>query len=184
MTISTKSPWNPKRLDVKAFALAAGQLSASEGGDPFERLQAERAPGTELEPVRWHVQGEMRVQGTGKSEPWVHLLAETALWVVCQRCLRPVRESLLVDRWYRFVADEATAEAEDEDCEEDVLSLEPRPDLMVLVEDELLMALPLVPMHEVCPEPVVMEVADDGALPGADETPRKNPFAELARLKK
>ncbi len=184
MTSPTKSPWNPKRLDVRAFALAGGHLSSSEEPGSFDRLQAERAPGTELGPLTWHMQGEMRVQGAGKSVPWIHLQAETTLWVVCQRCLGPVQARLLVDRWYRFVADETTAEAEDEDSEEDVLALEPRPDMMLLVEDELLMALPLVPMHEVCPEPVVMGVADEGAPQGEDEVPRKNPFAELARLKK
>jgi uncharacterized protein len=55
---------------------------------------------------------------------------------------------------------------------------------MLLVEDELLMALPLVPMHEICPEPVVMGVADEGVPQGEDAPPRKNPFAELARLKR
>jgi len=91
--------------------------------------------------------------------------------------------TLEVDRWFRFVIDEATAAAEDEDSEEDVLALEPRPNLRELVEDELLMELPLVPMHETCPQPVVMAA---GAIDGpADAEPqRKNPFAELARLKK
>lgn len=185
MTTPTKSTWNPKRLDVRAFALAGGQLGSAEGSSQFDRLQAECAPGTDgLEPVSWHVQGEMRAQGAGKAQPWLHLEAEGALSVVCQRCLGPVEVPLVVDRWYRFVADEAAAEAEDEASEEDVLALEPRPDLEALLEDELLMALPLVPMHEVCPEPVVMSVADEAVSQGQDEEPRKNPFAELARLKK
>ena len=184
MTSPAKSTWNPKRLDVRAFALADGQLSSTEASVSFDRLQAECAPGSEVGRVSWRVGGEMRDQGAGKSEPWIHIQAETTLSVVCQRCLGPVEKSLQVDRWYRFVADEATAETEDEDSEEDVLALEPRPDLGDLLEVELLMALPLVPMHEVCPEPVVMSVADDAASKGQDEAPRKNPFAELARLKK
>ena len=68
-----------------------------------------------------------------------------------------VDELLEVDRWFRFVADEATAELEDDDSEEDVLALEPRPDIAQLVEDELLMAMPLVPMHETCPVAVPMQ---------------------------
>ena len=89
-----------------------------------------------------------------------------------------------MDRWFRFVANEAAAEAEDDDCEEDLLALEPRPNLHELLEDELLMELPLVPMHEVCPVLVVMQAADPGVGHADDEPQRRPPFAELARLKK
>jgi len=95
-----------------------------------------------------------------------------------------VNTALEVDRWFRFVADEATAAAEDDDCEEDVLALEPRPNLHELLEDELLMALPLVPMHETCPEPVKMQAGDPGIQAQADSPERRNPFSELAKLKK
>lgn len=185
MKSSSKSTWNPKRLDVLAFALAGGQLSGEGTSGQFKRLQDECAPGTgDLEPVSWHVRGEMRASGAGTAQPWLHLEAQGMLAVVCQRCLGPVQVPLSVDRWFRFVADEAAAEAEDEGSEEDVLALEPRPDLESLLEDELLMALPLVPMHEVCPEPVVMSATESDAPQPQDQEPRKNPFAELARLKK
>ncbi len=83
-------------------------------------------------PVRWQCRGEMRPDARGKSVPWLHLQAEAAVSLTCQRCLGPVSENLEVDRWFRFVADEATAEPEDEDSEEDVLALEPRPDMLAL----------------------------------------------------
>jgi uncharacterized protein len=86
-----------------------------------------------------------------------------------------------VDRWFRFVADEATADAEDEESEEDVLVMEPRFDLHSLIEDELLLALPLIPMHDVCPEPVRMSA---GELPEPAETEKPHPFAALAALRK
>ena len=185
MITSSKSNWNPKRLDVRSFAQAGGQLGMAEGVGPLERLNAECAPGTGgLEAVSWQVHGEMRTDSAGKPQPWIRVQAGAALSVVCQRCLGPVKVALEVDRWYRFVADETTAEAEDEDSEEDVLALEPKPDLWMLLEDELLMALPLVPMHDVCPEPVVMSVADEEVDRAEDEAPAKNPFAALARLKK
>jgi len=53
--------------------------------------------------------------------------------------------NLLVDRDFRFVPDEATAMAEDDEAEEDLLVLSGEFDLLALVEDELLMDLPLVP---------------------------------------
>mgnify|MGYP000626686765 FL=1 len=45
----------------------------------------------------------------------------------------------------------------------------------------LILALPLVPRHEVCPQAVTTEVADE-AFDEASERP--NPFAALAALKK
>ena len=126
----------------------------------------------------------MAAPGTAAAQPpvlWLHLIASTELPVVCQRCLTPVIEPLDVDRWFRFVADEAAALAEDDDCEEDLLALEPRPDLLDVLEDELLMALPLVPMHDTCP-------IDAPALAPASEpeqaSERPHPFAALAGLKK
>ena len=58
-----------------------------------------------------------------------------------------------------------------------------------MLEDELLMALPLVPMHEDCPTLVVLSTGETGLdqadeageVPSAGEKP--NPFAVLAQLK-
>jgi uncharacterized protein len=93
-----------------------------------------------------------------------------------------VQTPVEVDRWFRFVADEATAEALDDDSEEDLLALEPRPSLVELVEDELILSLPLVPLHERCPQP--LSTADGPA--GGEKAPgseRPHPFAALAKLK-
>ena len=52
-------------------------------------------------------------------------------------------------------------------------------DLHELVEDELILALPLVPRHDACPQPL--------AAPATAEEPlaeRPNPFAALAALKR
>jgi hypothetical protein len=54
-------------------------------------------------------------------------------------------------------------------------------DALALVEDELIMALPFVPRHEICPEAVVMAVSDP-EVDAAQERP--HPFAALAGLKK
>ena len=187
MKAAPKTPWNPDRLDMRAFAQAGAQLAIDESLAQFGRLQSEVPPGADESgwTVSWMAQGELRPGARG-AEPsvWLHLRAQAQLPLACQRCLTPVPVMLEVDRWFRFVTDEVTAAAEDEDSEEDVLALEPRPNVRELVEDELLMELPLVPMHETCPQPVVMAAGaiDDPAC--ADESPRKNPFAELAKLKK
>jgi uncharacterized protein len=54
-------------------------------------------------------------------------------------------------------------------------------DLVELVEDELLMQLPLAPRHEVCPTPVKLAVSDEQFDRASAE--RENPFAVLGKLK-
>jgi uncharacterized protein len=188
MKANPKMAWNAERLDMRAFAQAAGSLQAVEPLGRFDRLAEEAAAHDGLSPdaqVHWQAHGDMRPAATGGAPaPWLHLEAQATIPLTCQRCLGPVATPLVVDRWFRFVADEATAAALDDECEEDLLALEPRPSLRDLLEDELLMAMPLVPMHEHCPAPVQMqagELAEDGA-PAPDERP--HPFADLARLKK
>jgi len=52
-----------------------------------------------------------------------------------------------------------------------------------LVEDELLLALPLVPMHARCPVPLV-PTSDASTSPDAAAEPARNPFAALAGYKR
>jgi Predicted metal-binding, possibly nucleic acid-binding protein len=92
-----------------------------------------------------------------------------------------VETAVTVDRSFRFVSDEEMAAAQDEQSEEDVLVLSRSFDLVELVEDELLMEMPLAPRHEVCPEPVKLTVADEAFDTASAE--RENPFALLAKLK-
>jgi uncharacterized protein len=188
MKPTPKTSWNPERLDVRAFAQAGADLQADDPLTRFERLAAE-AHADDGEPVlgsvTWQAKGEMRAGASGGAPAvWLHLHADASIPLTCQRCLGPVDTPLKVDRWFRFVSDEATAAAEDDDCEEDLLALEPRPRLHEVLEDELLMELPLVPLHDTCPVPVIMQASDPfvGLEDAAPE--RKNPFAELAKLKK
>jgi uncharacterized protein len=92
-----------------------------------------------------------------------------------------MRVPVSVQQAFRFVTDEAIAELEDEDSEEDVLVLSSDMDVWELIEDELIMTVPLVPKHTVCPTQVPMSVADE-AFEAAQEA-RPNPFAALAKLK-
>ncbi|KQP14301.1 DUF177 domain-containing protein [Pseudorhodoferax sp. Leaf267] len=175
-----KSDKQSRGLDVKAFAQSGGVREQEGLLADFPRLSQEaegRAPDT---PVRWRAVGEQR-EGGGVAQAWLHLTAETQLPVTCQRCLEPVALPLSVDRWFRFVADEATAEREDEEAEEDVLVLDPAFDLPSLVEDELLMELPLVPRHAVCPTTVALEHADPDFEEAKEAKP--NPFGVLAGMK-
>jgi len=186
MKDTPKTAWNFRRLDMRAFAQATASLQGEEPLSAFPRVHGEAAlnDGSAPELVRWHAAGEMRAAATGGTpDVWLHLQADARVPLICQRCLAPVDTPLTVDRWFRFVADEAAAEAQDDDCEEDLLALEPKPNLHDVLEDELQMELRLVPMHDLCPEPIPLGAAGPAAA-SEEAAPRKNPFAELAKLKK
>ena len=173
--------FEPRRLDVRRFAEEGATLQASTELRNFPRLAGETVAGDPALPVHWHARGEMHNPRHVEPEIWLHLDADAILPLVCQRCLQPVDLPVAVERSFRFVADEATAAAQDDDAEEDLLALSRSFDLLELVEDELLMDLPVAPRHEACPEPVKMSAADPGfEAAGAD---KENPFAVLGRLK-
>jgi uncharacterized protein len=176
-----KTGFAAHHLDVRAFAQAAGQVAARDPLRKYERLmqETEGLGGDSL--VNWAATGELRPVPGGPDQVWLRLKIDATVPLTCQRCLGPVDVALAVDRAFRFVADEETAAAQDDDCEEDLLAISHDFDLAGLVEDEMLMALPLVPMHETCPIHVKLAVADEAF--GTEATAKPNPFAVLARLK-
>lgn len=176
----TTRPLDPRRLDVAALAADA---AAVEGHWPlagFPRLaEGEAMQDGEL---RWSARGKLRLVAGAAPETWLHLGARARLWRDCQRCLQPVALDLEIDRAIRFVADEASAQALDAESDDDVLALPRRLDLHELVEDELLLALPIVPMHERCPVALPGTVGKD--FVAAEAAPPAHPFAALAALKR
>ncbi len=169
------------RLDIKAFAKSQGALSGETPLSGFDRLMAE-AHGLNLShQVAWTAQGEMLTGAGGSEQCWLHVQASLSLPQICQRCLSGVDTEVTVARDFRFVATEAQAEAEDEEAEEDVLAWSKSFDLLALIEDELLMAMPLVPVHEVCPTVVKMSAQDENFE--SIEGEKLNPFAVLASFK-
>lgn len=187
----------PARLDVIDFAGNAAMLAGEEPLTGYPRLAAEMeateastspvsdAPddsdASDPPTVRWQATGERRTGATGAAEPWLHLQADAVLPLVCQRCLSTVDTELQVDRWFRFAPDEATAELEDENSEEDVLVAARDFDLRELIEDELLMDIPITPRHDVCPQPVQLSAVDPAFEEEGSE--RVNPFAVLGNLR-
>jgi uncharacterized protein len=174
--------FDPLRLHVAAFAQAAASFSGSEPLSRFDRLMDEAGGQGGQTVVSYGLEGSMRPDPAGHEEPWLHLSASTTLTQVCQRCLSGVSVDLQFERDFRFVATEALAEIEDEESDEDVLVLSKAFNLLDLIEDELLMALPAVPKHDICPTPVKLEVRDPGFV--AEQAVRVNPFAVLQALKK
>jgi uncharacterized protein len=169
-------------LNIQALATSGMPLVESTPLHNLERLAHESMGLKSDLMVDWQASAELRTGATGQMDTWLHLRATTAVPMICQRCMGPVQTPLQVEQWYRFVATEEIAMAEDDASQEDLLVMAPQFDLLGLLEDELLMALPLVPMHGECPvlpafSAGVIEVPADGA-------DKPNPFAALAQLKK
>jgi uncharacterized protein len=167
-------------LDVKAFAEAGAELAGAATIGDFGRLLSETEGRGAQRSLAWSARGELRNPLHVQPDVWLHLKARGVLPLTCQRCLGPVDVTVSIERSFRFVADEAIAEAQDDACEEDLLVTSRSFDLTGLLEDEFLMELPLVPLHETCPEPVRLSAEDPGF---EHESPQESPFAVLARLK-
>jgi uncharacterized protein len=169
--------FQPERLDVAAFVDAQGTL---EGADPlqkYERLMLDQPDSR----VRWQAQGERRAAVDGSVRPALRLRVEADLPLTCQRCMGPVMTPVRIDRHFVFVPGETAAAALDEASEDDVLELTPTLDLHMLIEDELIMAVPLVPRHGQCPQQVRLSAQDAGFDAAAGKP--ANPFAALAGLR-
>jgi len=174
---------DPLRLDVAAFAADAGDLSGQWAGPDLPRLAESQTPPQDQAPhaVHWAVRGESLPVAGAEAELWLSLQVQAQVWLTCQRCLQPYEVPLALDRRLRFVRGESQAEALDAELEDDVLALSRSLDLRELVEDELLLALPLVPRHAVCPQPLPMAAEAEPLPDAAPERP--NPFAVLQGLK-
>lgn len=174
----------PEKLDLAVFAREGASLEGDWPAASLERLAdagAPESPAKGWPALRWTLHGEIRQPKGGQPQIWLHLGCTAEVALTCQRCLKPVTEALEIDRWIRFVDTEAEAEALDVDSDDDVLALPRHLDTRELIEDELLLALPLVPRHETCPEPLAH--ADEEVAQEVEEQ-RPNPFAALAALKK
>ncbi len=177
-------PLNPLHLDVASFVAGEGVLEGTWPGAELARLAQSQTPPQDggLSDVRWRVHGSSQAVAGAAPRLWLALQASATLWLTCQRCLLPFQHALSLDQRILFVHGEAQAEALDAELEEDVLALTKSMNLQLLVEDELLLALPLVPRHAQCPQPVLLSFAAEGEQ-GVSSAPADSPFAVLARLK-
>lgn len=167
-------------MDVKAFAQSASEIAGHDLLSKYERLMQETKGLGADRMLNWSARGELRTDEAGAEQVWLHLTVDTSLPLTCQRCLGPVNIAVAVNQSFRFVGSEEAAEAQDEEAEEDVLALSRDFNLAELIEDEVLMALPLIPRHEECPVEVKLAVVDPGFE--AASTEKRNPFAVLAKL--
>lgn len=193
--------FDPRKLDMGAFIESGEALTGQAPVSSWPRIVAGLAKDADLAAlpaITWTVQGRQVPQRVGGPQLWLDIQAQAHLAFECQRCLHAVVEPVSVDGSIRFVKDEAAAAELDADSEDDVLALSRQFDVLELIEDELIMAHPLVPRHAQCPVDVAaLMAAADAPLPDASQggeaadpaaatsaSGRPNPFAVLASLKK
>lgn len=119
--------------------------------------------------LSWSLRGDRDPDGA----LWLQLRVEGTLQLRCQRCLQPLAHPLAIDVRYRLVRDEAALPAPEDDLDdEDYLLFQQEMSVPELVEEEVLLALPMAPRHE------------DGRCGDADEIMKRyrpaGPFADLA----
>lgn len=120
--------------------------------------------------VRFELGGEQRADG----DPFLNLELGARLILQCQRCLEPMALTVSFRRRFLLVAPgQEWPEDEMLDDSFDALQAEQSMDLVDLVEQEILLALPIAPRHDAC--------AGRGETHGTGMT---GAFAVLANLKR
>jgi uncharacterized protein len=127
--------------------------------------------------LQWSVQGGADTHGN----PALAVVVTGEVRLQCQRCLQPM--DLPIDSRANVVlaVDEASADALDEMLADEAVEVvvgSQTFNLLALVEDEALLALPAAPRHENC-SPQALAKAEDQA-----SGKKESPFAVLGKLKR
>jgi len=163
----------PQQIDVRRFAESGRHLEGEVLlGDCSRLKQVASAGEGPIEVVL-----DFEIQPGGRLV--IHGNIHGQVVQECQRCLQPAMINLNCEVSIGVVGSEAEAELLPDEL--DPVIVEDELNLIELIEDELLLALPIVPAHEHCdlPESVLSD-EDHNAAPSK----RENPFAVLASLKK
>lgn len=145
----------PAAIDGLAFARSAGVLKGRLGMESMPRLAQSGCSGSVIDFV---LTGEINERG----KPELRLAVDGSVRLECQRCLGDVDLPLRFEARLELAASEAELLAADDDIEGVVAGRDMS--VAVLVEDELILALPMVPKHEQCRAAAEME---GGAEPSA-----------------
>ena len=157
-------------IDGLEFAKAASRLQGAWPVDNFLRLRdaLRSTAGT----LHYELQGVPEEQG----RPALHLKVSGELHLTCQRCLGALELPLRIETSLRLAATQEEVDAEPLDAEgpESIVAGKAMP-VQALVEDEVLLAIPIAPRHEACAG------AERDAASGAAGA-RQTPFAGLRGL--
>jgi uncharacterized protein len=166
-----------KTLEVDAFEFCRskdsrqGQVNVAD----LPRLAAETVDGSGA--LQWSVQGG----NDGRGNPAMELAVTGDLRLQCQRCLQPMDVHIDSAASVVVARDDESADALDEALAEESVEVivgSPTFNLLALVEDEALLALPVAPRHEQC------ELKEAPADVSEAAGKKESPFAVLGKLKR
>ena len=131
----------PAPLDTLLFAQSGGSLEGELRADELPRLRGNLT--SDDVAVQYRLSG-----GTESSRPVLRLEVSGCVWLTCQRCLELYPERFELRNVLPIARDESElALWEAEDPLVDALIADTRFDVASLVEDEILLGLPVVPRH-------------------------------------
>ncbi|HEY6241371.1 MAG TPA: DUF177 domain-containing protein [Burkholderiales bacterium] len=134
-------------IDGLHFARAALQKRGCAGMEQLSRLAQMRCSTQGLE---YHLSGGTANNG----KPCLRISVRGCVQLVCQRCLDPLPIPVVIDAELQLA--ESLREISEADDEVDRVLASRQMDVGRLVEDEVILALPMVPRHEACaPHPVI-----------------------------
>ncbi|EIK53906.1 MAG: YceD family protein [Pseudomonadaceae bacterium] len=165
----------PPHIDPRKFADRAASLQGELNLSQLQRLAES------LEDDQGVVRASFAFGRDEQRTVVIHSQLDVDVKMICQRCLEPVVLPIHSECDYAVVNEGSSSQHLPKGY--DVLEVGEDPlDLLALVEDELLLALPIVPLHdpEICQPPV----GPDEPEPSEDEVTRSNPFSVLAQLKR
>lgn len=110
----------------------------------------------------------------------MHGTLRVTLRVTCQRCLEPMNLELEAAPW--LVLTKSGERLQRQEGEADILVADKPLALSEVVEEELLLALPMVPLH--APDRCPVKVRAASVIPEQAARGGKNPFSVLGKLKK
>lgn len=126
-------------VELKRFCTGSQSWETRAEVSAFPRLAQEFTQGE----LFCRVEGSTDARGTMQ----LHVRVEGASTLCCQRCLGDLPHRLAIDHTVVVARDAAELERLEADPDCDVIPLENRLDLVALVEDEVLLGLPLAAMH-------------------------------------
>lgn len=160
-------------IDAFEFARKALEASGSLALQSLERLDVLERSGS----MEWRAAGSVDAHG----KPFLDLAVRGKLVLACQRCLEPLVHDVALSSHLLLVRDEAEADAVPlEELAFDVVVGSESFDLSELVEDEIILSLPLVPKHERC-QGLGAHASGEG---GENDAARVSPFAVLGGAKR
>jgi uncharacterized protein len=170
-------------IDAFAFCQNHEHREGTSKVSDFPRLFSESARQDEVTDVHWSLQGGFEKLG----HPKLVLTVNASVHLMCQRCLTPFKFEIDSISELILAKNEEHADEIDgmlDDDEVDVVVGSKVFNVNDLIEDEMLLAIPQSPKHEVCPDVLLVSSDSSVAAIEVNEGSASNKVSPFAVLKK